>query len=139
MINQGLPQIKTVSHGELHVLMFPLGEFVAARKEKKTTVKPDNIKSDILNMTAESLAALKAANVPMYRATLKADHCLYIPTGWMLAERADKASGLIYGCRKSFCMAGGTAPEKFKDVVEFMEGSKGIQKYKDCMQAIAAV
>ena len=74
------------------------------------------------------------ARCPFVSATLHPGEACYLPTGWVVMERATPKVMLIYGVRNSFCMKAPHAAENFQHLIAFMkESNKTTDKYEQVL------
>ena len=64
---------------------------------------------------------------------------LFVPTGWWTAERSNK-SILIYGVRKSLCIASAQGARNFEASIEMMKragkNERAVKKFESALQLI---
>ena len=88
-----------------------------------------------MNLTAEQWKRIAQTLKPSFH-LLKKDQVMYIPVGYILAERTT-AGPMIYGSRKSFIIADSQAHVEYSKVVELCsKDGKGIERMQQVQQAL---
>ena len=126
-------RLQVLVMGELTVITFALTNVVEVMKETKplTDITLDAIMAFLLavNESSPHWAKLKG-----YFAFLKADDVLFVPAGWVVAERSS-SSLLLYGVRKSFLPTSHASKENFQCAVDCLKRS---QRDSSKMEAVLA-
>ena len=127
---QGMGMMKFLAMGTCKVYAFHLGDLV----EHQTSVGLDfKDTSSILHFSEDDLQAMVKKNRLFYHATMEAGTGIYVPCGYILAERPEE-SVLVYGVRKSFCLRGDS--EAYSSVCSFKKAKEDTARYESMLLSI---
>ena len=132
----GLAQFKFLCNGEIACLLFEVRSLVPALRTwlKKDTFGIDEVEQLIASFGRDELAELKRHSCRMIALTLAPEQLLYIPTGWILAERVVKGN-LIYGCRKTLLTASVESIANYEELIGLHVGAKkGVTKLQGVLE-----
>ena len=118
---QGLGAVKVVAMGKCQVFVFNLGQLTEYMRNRGVVLTDTDLTSTVLSFKEADLEDMVAQKCVFYHATLQPGSGVYIPCGHVLAERVEE-SVLMYGIRKSICLAGDSGP--YSKVCEFQKKSE---------------
>ena len=134
----GVAIFKYLAAGEVEYLLFELKTFVPAVKTilEKDAVSVDEAIAFINNLTTEKMKQFCEKGGAMQRAVLSTAEVLYIPTGYLIAERSSKGI-LLYGLRKSVVTKSEAACCNYEELIGlYTAANRGTTKMLAMLDAI---
>ena len=132
----GLAQFKFFCNGEIACLLFEVRSLVPALRTwlKKDTFGIDEVEQLIASFGRDELAELKRHSCRMIALTLAPEQLLYIPTGWILAERV-VTGNLICGCRTTLLTASVESIANYEELVGLhVVAKKDVSKLQEVLE-----
>ena len=117
----GAGMLRLQAMGESHIVLVPMSQLALAVKlVDGEEVKLTAAGPIVSGLTEDKLDAYKKVGMTAYSTTLKANQLLWIPTGWIIAERVGSMQ-LHYGVRKSYFA---NTPEARKELTRLISADK---------------
>lgn len=130
----GLSVFRILAEGAVHTAVIDARECLAAwakvhSDDKAAKITYDDLMRELLALDVEGLRRLKAAGAVVYYIELKAWQTLYVPSGWLVLERASD-NALNYGIRKTAAFEHEAAYSSYEAVLRLHKesGSKSSDK-----------
>ena len=113
--------LKVLVMGELTLLAANLADLVEALRSSKPIeeITSDMVTSFFLSLTGKAPLFPK---IKIFQTTMQADDVVYVPTGWLIAERSS-STVKVYGVRKSLFVQSTNARVSFAAAVDLLSRS----------------
>ncbi|CAE7038483.1 Tnr [Symbiodinium sp. CCMP2456] len=131
--------LRIMVYGELETYMFGISSFLAALKTMGLAVPSTaaELEKALEELTTEQWDSMSKHVKPMYH-VLKKDQVLYVPTGFVVAERS-AATTMNYGARKSFFFSEASAVVDYTMCCEMnQKEGKNTEKSQEVLSRLKA-
>jgi hypothetical protein len=121
--------------GQMEVIVAPCKQLFEAF-ELTTSVKDmDELKLAFSCKKTEQVKELTAKGVPIKMGKVEKDTLLYVPSGWMIAERSTSGP-LVYGIRKSVFVQTADAVDQYASCIKLLGASGTSTDKMDKIQSL---
>ena len=140
LTNQGLPLMKVFVHGEVDAFACDLQALTVAwgKLENMEELSAQTMQECLLSLCGEKLKRLADHGCVFHAVKIEGGSAIYVPTGWVLVERAVPKATLTYGARKTVFVKDGVHATSYDAVIEHLRAAgNNVARYEEVRAAMS--